>query len=320
VGFWHRQLLVIKFYHFLLLVAEKSHLIKFMNPGERHGFHFWQPAACLRISGEDSPAFLQGQFTNDLQKAKMGGAIYGLWLNQKGKVLADSFIQQKSEHEFWILSYFSPASVIRERLEAYVIADDVVIEDLTAGYAGLTVFGPVPGADRRPAGEGSFPGRRTRGEQTEIFFPAGEAAAMRAKLGPATWLTAAEVAHHRIAAGIPAVPADIGPTELPQEGGLNLEAISYTKGCYLGQEVMARLKSMGQVRRRLVPVRGEGAAPAVPAPVYQAGRKVGELRSVAGEGAGWIGLALVLLLQVQREGGLALTVDGTPTILLGEVP
>ena len=250
----------------------------------------------------------------------MGGAIYGLWLNQKGKVLADSFIQQKSDHEFWILSYFSPASVIRERLEAYVIADDVVIEDLTGGYAGLTIFAPAPGAVAVPAGGGNFPGRRGRDEHTEIFFPVGEATAVRAKLGTATLLTAAEMEKRRIAAGIPAIPADIGPTELPNEGGLEREAISYTKGCYLGQEVMARLKSMGQVRRRLVPVRGEGAAPAVPAPVYQAGRKVGELRSGAVEGAGWIGLALISLLQVQREGGLALTMDGASTIIITGVP
>ncbi len=69
----------------------------------------------------------------------------------------------------------------------------------------------------------------------------------------------------RIQADIAAVPRDIGPDDLPNEGGLEKIAISYTKGCYLGQEVMARLKSMGQVRRQLLRVTGTGAPPAVPA-------------------------------------------------------
>jgi folate-binding Fe-S cluster repair protein YgfZ len=81
---------------------------------------------------------------------------------------------------------------------------------------------------------------------------------------------------------------------------------------------MARLKSMGKVRRQLVRVRGEGTRPVLPALLFQAGRKVGELRSAAPEGAGWIGLALVSLLQVQRTDGLAFTAEGAPTITLSE--
>ena len=101
---------------------------------------------------------------------------------------------------------------------------------------------------------------------------------------------------------------------MPNEGGLETEAISYTKGCYLGQEVMARLKSMGKVRRQLARVCGAGQPPQLPAPVFQAGRKVGEVRSVVSEGAGWIGLALVSLLQVRRTDGLSPTAEGAPTI------
>ena len=186
----HRQLLVIKFSHFLLLVAGKSHLIKFMNLGPEATFHRWNPAAVLRISGEDSPSFLQGQFTNDLHKQGIGGAIYGLWLNQKGKVLADSFVMQIAAQEFWVVSYFSPAAVIRERLEGYVIADDVVIEDLTGEMAGLTVFGP---ADGLPVGARSFPGRRRRESHTEIIFPVSAGAELGPSLGSAAWLSPVEM-------------------------------------------------------------------------------------------------------------------------------
>jgi hypothetical protein len=285
-----------------------------MNSGNGREFYGWKPSACLRVSGEDSASFLQGQFTNDLQKTGIGEAVYGLWLNQKGKVLADSFVLQQSVHDFRIVSYFSPAAVIRERLEAYVIADDVVVEDLSGEVAGLTIFGGVAAADEVPAGGWSFAGRRTREPHREIILPGRSEAELKVKLAPGPWLAEREIERRRIAAGIPAIPADLGPAELPNEGGLETEAISYTKGCYLGQEVMARLKSMGQVRRRLLRVRGGGEPPAVPAAVFQSGRKVGELRSTAVEGTGWIGLALISLLQVQREGGLALAAEGAPGI------
>jgi folate-binding protein YgfZ len=289
-----------------------------MNPGPKGDFYRWKPAAALRISGEDSPSFLQGQFTNDLHKQGMGGAVYGLWLNQKGKVLADSFVLQIAAQEFWVVSYFSPAAVIRERLEAYVIADDVVIEDRTDGMAGLTVFGPAAPADALPAGARSFPGRRTREPHTEVIFPVGAEAATSPSLASVTSLSPVEMERRRIMAGIPAVPADIGPADLPNEGGLETEAISYTKGCYLGQEVMARLKSMGKVRRQLLRVRGEEPLPVLPAPLFQAGRKVGEVRSAMTEGAGWLGLAMISLLQVRRTDGLALAAEGVPTVVFSE--
>ncbi|MCX6955745.1 MAG: hypothetical protein NTV51_26675, partial [Verrucomicrobia bacterium] len=110
----------------------------------------WKPAAWLRVTGEDAANFLQGQFTNELRGVAEGVAVYGLWLTLKGKVLADSFIVRRgggaggagrAGAEFWIGSYFSPAAVIKERLEAYVIADDVTIEDLTAEWTAVTVVG-----------------------------------------------------------------------------------------------------------------------------------------------------------------------------------
>ena len=138
---------------------------------QREIFH-WRPACLLRVSGADAETFLQGQFTNDLCilrasrtdiRAKSVG-IYGLWLTLKGKVLADSFIV-RAEDYFWVISYFSPAAAIRERLESYVIADDVIIEDHTADWRGLTVFGARNEADQTvPAGPFlSFDGRRADG-------------------------------------------------------------------------------------------------------------------------------------------------------------
>ena len=161
-----------------------------------------------------------------------------------------------------------------------------------------------------------FRGRRGGAESVEWIFPTGAADAVRAACAGLSELSADEVARRRIDAGIPAVPTDLGPSDLPNEGGLETEAISYTKGCYLGQEVMARLKSLGQVRRRLVRVAIVGERlPALPAPVFLAERQVGELRSAAPDGAGsFAGLAMVSRLHVVAGARLAFSPEAPPTI------
>ena len=291
-----------------------------MNSAPETTYHRWRPAACLRVSGEDFLPFLQGQFTNDLHQAANGEATYGLWLNQKGKVLADSFVRIASAKEAWIVSYFSTAAMIRERLEAYIIADDVAVEDMTEVTAGLTLFGDVTAPD---GGVGSaawsFCGRRTLEPHGEFIFTVGAASEISPTTSGGVALSSEQMEQMRIAAGIPAVPADIGPADLPNEGGLEAAAISYTKGCYLGQEVMARLKSMGQVRRRLVRVNGAGDPPPRLVALFQAERKVGELRSTARDRAGWIGLAMFSLVSLKRDQGLALTADGAAVIRLTDL-
>ncbi len=283
--------------------------------GEKREFFAWRPAAWLRVSGADSFTFLQGQFSNDLRGLGAGGAIYGLWLNHKGRVLADSFVLRgKGAEEFWVGSYFSAAAVIRERLEAFIIADDVIVEDETERWAGVTRFGMEEG---NAGGSEAFMFRGRRGVEPcwEIVGPLGEA-----ELG--TPLTAVEMERRRIEAGIPAVPRDIGPGELPNEGGLETAAISYTKGCYLGQEVMARLKSMGQVRRRLLRVKGAGVVPGLPAELFQGERRVGELRSAVADatGTGFVGLALVTLLNLRAGGPLATAAGGEEVIQILDTP
>ncbi|HVU24957.1 MAG TPA: folate-binding protein [Opitutus sp.] len=271
------------------------------------GVFHWRPAAWLRVTGEDAATFLQGQFTNDLREIGPDGAVYGLWLNHKGKVLADSFVMRATDGGFWVGSYFSEAAIIRERLESFVVADDVVVEDATGEWHGVAIFGEAPVA---PAGVVCFRGRREAGTTGEWVFRAGQEAAVCAQLAGRRECDVAETERRRIAAGIPAVPMDIGPGELPNEGGLETAAISYTKGCYLGQEVMARLKTMGRVRRKLLRVRGDGDVPAMPAELAQGGRKIGEMRSVTKENGGFIGLALVSLTNLRAEAPLELITGG----------
>lgn len=289
-----------------------------MNFASESAVFRWKPAAVIRASGPDAASFLQGQFTNDVRSIAPVGGQYGLWLTLKGKVQADSFIVGAGADAFWIISYHSPAAVIRERLESYIIADDVTLDDQTEAWTGLTLFGADAAERIAAAGVGfSFAGRRCREPHREWLVPVESEGAVLDRLGTLPALTATEMERRRIAAGIPLVPQDIGPGDLPNEGGLDADAISYTKGCYLGQEVMARLKSMGQVRRRLVRVSGTvTAAPILPTPLQHGGRQVGELRSAVSESGQLRGLAMVTLLHVQPGAVLSVSVPGVGTVQL----
>ncbi len=304
-----------------------------MNPiniSTHEGVFRWNPAAWLRVFGSDAATFLQGQFTQELRGLKVGEARYGLWLTVKGKVLADGFVLSAGSDEFWVGSYDSPAAVIRARLEDFIIADDVVVEDFTEAWSAVTVFGvssealrPLINSSIDPAEGFVFAGRRQRAAAAEWIFPRSNADAVNAALAGSPVLTETEVRGRRIDAGIPAVPADVGLSDLPNEAALENDAISYTKGCYLGQEVMARLKSMGRVRRRLLRVAIDGALPAaLPAPLFVGDKAVGELRSAVASSpsGGAIGLAMLSLLSVGADSPLSFSVGSAATVRLRDVP
>jgi folate-binding protein YgfZ len=291
----------------------------------------YRPNALFRVTGEDAFTFLQGQFTNELRQPP-GSATYGLWLNQKGKVLADSQVLRVSENEFLICSEFSPSAIIRQRLEEYIVADDVVLADETATCHALTLWGLggnevisrlLAGAPKPGRFVGSrelvvFRGRRLPGDNWEILGSEKAVTELRGQLlaGGAVEGGLAELEFARISADIPLVPADVGPGDLPNEGGLEEVAISYTKGCYLGQEVMARLKNLGQVRRRLQVVRGRGVPPVPLAALYQGEKKVGEIRSVGAQAGEFVALAMLSLINLTPAAGLSLEPAGPVVMTL----
>jgi folate-binding protein YgfZ len=279
----------------------------------RRDFHFWRPATWLHVAGPDAFSFLQGQFSNDLRALEGGGTVYGLWLNQKGRVLADSFVLKGAKPgAFWVGSYFSSAALVRERLESHLIADEVEIDDQTAHWHGMTIFGATGAVVADGHEVISFPGRRAASPATEWL-----ATTEPARPGGRA-LTDAEMEEMRLAAGIPAVPRDLGPGDLPQEGGLETSAVSFTKGCYLGQEVMARLNSMGTPRRRLFRVKGPAPVISAGTALQQDGRVVGEMRSAVVTATGFIGLAMLQLAQVKKAGPLV-TAENVALQVLGPV-
>ena len=288
-----------------------------------------RPRAVIRVTGDDAATFLQGQFSNELRKP-VGSATYGLWLDQKGKVLADSFVLGVGEKNFLIVSDHVDAAVIMQRLEHYLVADDVVLADETGTTHGLLVAGdqggalvsgqlgsvPLNGQYLRVGEWLAYRGRRSPRENFQILSSPAAIAGLRASLLAAGGSAASEgdLDFDRISAGLPAVPLEVGPGDLPNEAGLDEVAISYTKGCYLGQEVMARLKNLGQVRRQLRVIRGTGVAPAPKAALYQGDKKVGEVRSVAVRGSEYVGFAMISLINFQPGIGASLGPMEQPVI------
>jgi folate-binding protein YgfZ len=289
-----------------------------MNYPEKASFLASLPAAWLRVTGPDAPGFLQGQFSNDLRAAEEGASVYGLWLDHKGRIRADGFVLPRGDG-FWIASSTCPGEQIRRHLEASIVADEVWVEDRTAGWAGVSLVGAGTGAwlASEPRPGVVFPGRRSRSENWEWVFPAEASDAVRASLAGAREESAAAAEFRRISEGIPSVPADAGPADLPQEAGLEADAVSTDKGCYLGQEVMARLKTRGRVRRRLARVAGPGDPPAGRAPLWQDGREVGELRTSAASGSGgFVGLAMLTLAGLRTDAPLSIGPEGEPSLRL----
>jgi folate-binding protein YgfZ len=218
---------------------------------------------------------------------------------------------------------------LKERIESYLIADEVTVVDETnrwarfalwgegASAALATIVGVVPATGQFAGTKDgiAFRGRMAR-ESFELLVPAETSAAVAQRLGSLGAQPAESEAaeRERILAGIPAIPADIGANDLPNEGGLDEVAISYTKGCYLGQEVMARLKNLGQVRRYLHVVRGAGTMPAPATLLYQGAKKVGDVRSVARDGDGFVAMAMLSLVNFDAAQPLSGSSEGPATI------
>jgi folate-binding protein YgfZ len=228
--------------------------------------------AVVRVTGEDAAAFLQGQCSADLRGVALADA---LWLNRKGRVLAHTVIVKEVDGSHLLLGPHLSAEALIAVVTANVIADDVVATDESALWQKWAVWGDEP----KLASAKAFATRRYGVAAWDVLTPVGASS-------PGVPASLADLDALRVAAGVPAVPADCGANEFPQECGLEAW-VSYTKGCYLGQEVMARIQSMGSLRRILRRVSGVvSVGQELKSPE---GKVVGTVRSAAGD----VGLALV---------------------------
>lgn len=255
-------------------------------------FHEDESRAVLRIGGADARGFLQDLVTNDLRRLAPGTAVYAALLTPQGKYLADFVLV--AEGEDILLDVASPlAEGLAGRLGLYRLRRQVTI-----GPAGRRVLLVQGGAGAVPQGVAGAADPRHPALGLRLYLSPGADPAVL--LPGAVAEDAAARAALRVALGIPETLADLEPGEtfILEAGFERLNGVDFRKGCYVGQEVTARMKHKAELRRGLVRVRVEGEAPPPGTPVMSGDREAGRLGSVAG------GEGLALLRLDRAEGPL----------------
>lgn len=257
----------------------------------------------LRFTGADRQTFLHNILSNDVVSLRPGGGCYATLLTQQSKVVSDGYVFCREDSLRLDLDR-GRKDRAREHLEKFLIADDVEIDDTTEGDAVLGVFGPrsaaVLGAVGAAAPAAELEHVDTRVGDVVAWVarvdwtgdPGFELVVARSDAEP-TWrsllsagdplglvpagMAALDVL--RLEAGIPWPGVDFDESHLVLEAGLE-RGISFTKGCYLGQEVVERASSRGHVNRRLVGLRIEGeATPPAGSRLLQRGAECGRITS-----------------------------------------
>ncbi|ADV66273.1 YgfZ/GcvT domain-containing protein [Deinococcus maricopensis] len=224
------------------------------------------PSSALRLTGADRVDFVQGQMTNHLKAAPTPGMVPCAFLNVRGQVEFFARAYKRADDVYLHLAE-GDAPALAARLRRYIIFDQVDVQDVTEqlGTAHVWPGAALPGWDAAGADVQSFElgggtvlaarVNRVGAVGVDVHYLRAHEAAVLAALGEEVPGAALERA--RLEAGVPDVPADEWRGVLPQEVGLDF-AISYRKGCYVGQEIMARLEARGNTRYRLARLTGEG--------------------------------------------------------------
>jgi folate-binding protein YgfZ len=207
----------------------------------------------LELTGTDRVRFLQGMVTADVAALAPGQGARAAMLTPKGRVVADMLVLAESDR-FLITTEPALRVSLRETLERYIVMDDAALADVTDATRELGVYGAdararvMPLAARLRACEAPL--------GVHLMGPPSEVSAARARLiaGGARELDAAAAEVLRVEHGITKYGAEISTDVLPLEAGLD-QAISHTKGCYIGQEPVARVTTRGHVNKRIVGLR-----------------------------------------------------------------
>jgi len=284
----------------------------------------------MRVEGPDRLAFLDGLLTNDLKTLSPGGGLYAATLDHRGRVHGDMVVYALEDH-YLIATEPEAGDRVLAYLNRLLVSDDVTMTDVTDAFAVFGVYGPRSGEVVRGVA-GTLPptnayahvggpgGRLVArspafgGEGYELWAPAAEADGLLHGLldhGAVPFgHTAAEA--HRIEAGRPKFPLDMNEDTIAVEARLE-SAISMTKGCYVGQEVVSRATYVGHVNRTLVGLEIDGTAvPPGGAGIAANGKPVGHVTSVARSATLGKTVGLGYIRREASGPGTEVTVDGAP--------
>jgi folate-binding protein YgfZ len=267
----------------------------------------------LVLQGGEVADFLQGQVSNDVEALPPGRGCYATLLNHKGKLRADMRVL-RGEDWFLLDAEGVARPVLAHMVQTYSLGRDVRFEDLSDSRTVLSLIGPEarerleaePAADEHAVVEGEHGLYVATDLGVDVICDSADADGVRAALGvPDVSEEAAECL--RVESGRPRLGLDMDGDTIPQEAGLNERAVSFTKGCYVGQETVARLHYKGKPNRHL-----RGLRLTEPAergqPVMLGDKQVGTVGSACVSPA----LGPIALAIVRREAapGDAVTVAG----------
>ena len=261
----------------------------------------------LLVSGSEAAEYLQGQLTNDVEALEPGDGAYAALLDRKGHMRGDMRVLRPGEDPDLLLDTEPEAlEAVRQHLAMYKIGREVDVIDVTAERALLSLIGPraveIAGSAALPENaceEVTIAGTPVLAAGTasgiDLIFDAEARDRVTDALlaAGAAEVSAEAVEILRIEAGRPRFGAEMGTETMPAEAGIVEQAVSFTKGCYIGQETVARLHYKGKPNRHLRGLRLSGAAQAG-APLLIGDREVGRLGSAGVSPAfGPIGLAIL---------------------------
>jgi len=255
---------------------------------DRHDF------GLLIVDGAEAADYLQGQLTNDVEAIEPGEGAYAALLDRKGHMQADMRVLRPGEGPaLWLLLEPEGLAAATRHLQMYKIGREVEVTDAGAERALVSLIGPraVEIAGSAPLPENACETVTVGGaeciavgtaEGIDLVVPAAERERAREALlaGGAVEVSAEAAEILRIEAGRPRFGAEMGTETMPAEAGIVDAAVSFTKGCYIGQETVARLHYKGKPNRHLRGLRF--SAPATPGEPLRLGEKeVGTVGSAA---------------------------------------
>ena len=299
----------------------------------------------LRLRGSDRRTYLQGILTNDIAALTPGTGCYAAMLTPNGRMIADMRVLELGDSVLIDLDA-GLAPVIRERLDQFIFAEDVTVSDESGSLAQLGLYGPraaeilaralrgltTPDGNGpevpRLAGLGLFESVRVNAGVPalvvasddfgiagfELFIEPGAAAALSRALVAegAVSMSRETVDVCRVEAGRPLFGVDMDQDTIPLEAGIEDRAISHTKGCYVGQEIIIRVlhRGHGRVARRLVGLTVEGPVPSRGDRIRAGDREVGTITSAVHSPALDQAIALGYVHRGHAEPGTHLTITG----------
>ena len=240
----------------------------------------------IAVGGPDRVDFLQGLISNDTTKVAPGRAIWAALLTPQGRFLNDMFVADGGNDTLLLETERERTPTLAKKLGLYKLRSKVTVEDRSAAMEVAVVFGRD--AEKMPPVDGAttFVDPRLPELGVRVLAPAGQAASLLAARG----CTEAPLSVYdalRLELGVPDGSRDliVDKALLLENGFDELNGVDWQKGCYMGQELTARTKYRALIRKRLFPVRIEGALPAPGTSIHKDGQEVGELRSGSGSRA-----------------------------------